>query len=51
MRKELSPPYTPEIGDDFKYFDSKLTSKLEFDESVIDPNNRNLIKKNENIFK
>ena len=33
----------PDIGDDFKYFDTKLTSKDEFAESVIDGSNLKLI--------
>lgn len=50
LKKELVPPYKPEIGDDLRFFDQKLTSKEEFQESVIDQNNVNLIKKNQNIF-
>lgn len=50
LLKELVPPYRPEIGDDLRFFDQKLTSKDEFLESVIDQNNVNLIKKNQNIF-
>ena len=50
LNKELVPPYRPEIGDELKFFDPKLTSKSEFEESVIDQNNKNLINKNKDIF-
>ncbi len=46
MRKELPPPYLPDIGDDLMYFDQKLTEREDFAESVIDDNNVRLIQQN-----
>jgi serine/threonine protein kinase len=43
LNKELKPPYMPEIADDLKYFDQKLTAREDFAESVIDETNRKLI--------
>jgi serine/threonine protein kinase len=43
MKKQLIPPYMPEIGDDLKYFDQKLTGRDDFAESVIDESNLRLI--------
>lgn len=51
LNKQLVPPYQPEINDDLKYFDQKLTSREDFAESVIDDTNRRLILKNADIFK
>jgi len=42
-RKDLVPPYKPEISDDLKYFDQKLTAKEDFAESVIDEQHKKLI--------
>lgn len=41
----------PEISDDLKYFDQKLTSREDFSESIIDDTNRNLILNNSKLFK
>jgi hypothetical protein len=41
----------PEISDDLKYFDQKLTSREDFAESVIDDTNRKLILNNASLFK
>ena len=49
-KKEVPPPYTPEIGDDLVYFDQKLTSREEFTESVIDSSNMLLVQKNKHMF-
>jgi len=46
MTKELVPPYQPEIGDDLKFFDQKLTNREDFAESVLDESNIKLIKMN-----
>lgn len=43
IQKKLIPPYQPEINDDLKYFDQKLTSRDDFAESLIDDTNRKLI--------
>jgi hypothetical protein len=43
LNKELKPPYMPEISDDLKYFDQKLTAREDFAESVIDETNKKLI--------
>ncbi len=51
VKKELRPPYKPEISDDLKYFDQKLTSKEDFAESVIDEQHKKLILQNQHIFK
>jgi hypothetical protein len=51
LRKQITPPYKPEISDDLKYFDQKLTSREDFAESVIDEQHRNLILQNQDIFK
>ena len=51
LRKELKPPYKPEISDDLKYFDQKLTQKEDFAESLMDDKSRDLIMKNAHIFK
>lgn len=45
------PPYNPEVGDDLKYFDSRLTSREDFAESVIDDTNKKLIQQNADIFR
>lgn len=36
LKKELVPPYKPEITDDLKFFDKNLTSLQNIQESVID---------------
>ena len=41
----------PEISDDLKYFDQKLTCKEDFAETVIDEANKKLIMQNQHIFK
>ena len=41
----------PEISDDLKYFDQKLTSREDFAESLIDDTNRKLILNNSSLFK
>lgn len=46
----MIPPYQPEIGDDLKYFDQKLTEREDFAESVVDDKYLRLIKKNQHIF-
>jgi serine/threonine protein kinase len=51
LNRQLVPPYRPEITDDLKYFDQKLTVKEDFAESVIDDNNKKLILKNQHIFR
>jgi hypothetical protein len=51
LRKELKPPYKPEISDDLKYFDQKLTAKEDFAESLMDDKSKELIMKNAHIFK
>lgn len=51
LNKELVPPYRPQISDDLKYFDQKLTNKEDFAESVIDENHKKLILKNQHIFR
>jgi len=43
LNKVVKPPYMPEISDDLKYFDQKLTAREDFAESVIDDTNRKLI--------
>jgi serine/threonine protein kinase len=50
-KKELTPPYMPEISDDLKYFDQKLTCREDFAESMIDDTNLKLISQNAGIFK
>ena len=50
VSKKLDPPYKPEIGDDLKYFDQKLTDRDDFAESVVDEKYLKLIKKNQHIF-
>jgi serum/glucocorticoid-regulated kinase 2 len=51
LNKKLVPPYRPQITDDLKYFDQKLTSKDDFAESVIDDTNKRLIMQNQHIFR
>lgn len=51
LKKELIPPYLPEITDELKYFDQKLTQKEDFAESVIDEQHRKLIAQNQHIFR
>ncbi|TNV81287.1 hypothetical protein FGO68_gene17471 [Halteria grandinella] len=51
ITKQIIPPYKPEISDDLKYFDQKLTAKEDFAESVIDEQHRILILQNQDIFK
>lgn len=46
LNKEILPPYKPEISDDLKYFDQKLTCKDDFAESVIDDQHKKLISQN-----
>jgi serum/glucocorticoid-regulated kinase 2 len=50
IKKELVPPYKPEVGDDFKYFDKKLTDLENIGESVIDKSRVKLIQQNQHIF-
>ncbi len=50
MKKQYTPPYMPEIGDDLKYFDQKLTGREDFAESVLDESNLKLIQQNQHIF-
>lgn len=47
----MIPPYNPEINDELKYFDQKLTCREDFAESVIDDTNKKLIMQNQHIFK
>jgi serum/glucocorticoid-regulated kinase 2 len=51
INKQVIPPYMPEISDDLKYFDAKLTSREDFAESLIDDTNKKLILQNQHIFK
>jgi serine/threonine protein kinase len=51
LSKKIVPPYMPEISDDLKYFDQKLTSREDFAESLIDDTNKKLILQNQHIFK
>jgi len=51
MTKQMIPPYMPEIGDDLKYFDQKLTGRDDFAESVLDESNIRLIKQNAHLFR
>lgn len=46
QRKELEPPYKPEINDDLKYFDAKLTAREDFAESIIEESHLRLIQQN-----
>ena len=46
LAKELIPPYKPEIKDDLKFFDTKLTSQMNIQESFISKDRQNLIMKN-----
>jgi hypothetical protein len=41
----------PEISDDLKYFDQKLTSREDFAESLLDDTNKKLILQNAGIFR
>lgn len=50
LRKELVPPYKPEIGDDLKFFDKKLLDLENIGESVIDKKRVKLIQDNQHIF-
>jgi hypothetical protein len=36
LKKEIPPPYKPEISDDLKFFNKNLTSLQNIEESVID---------------
>ena len=36
LKKELPPPYKPEINDDLSFFNKNLTSLQNIEESVID---------------
>ena len=47
----MVPPYMPEISDDLKYFDQKLTQREDFADSLIDDSNKRLIEQNQHIFK
>jgi len=51
LRKELVPTYKPEIKDDLKFFDQKLTQLEDIQESVIDKSRVKLIQQNQDIFK
>ena len=46
QKKELEPPYKPDINDDLKYFDSKLTAREDFAESIIEESHLRLIQQN-----
>jgi len=50
LAKELIPPYKPEIKDDLKFFDTKLTSQMNIQESFISKDRQNLIIKNQHVF-
>ena len=44
--KKLVPPYKPEIKDDLKFFDNKLTNQVDIQESVIDRDRKKYIMQN-----
>lgn len=48
--KKLVPPYKPEIKDDLKFFDNKLTSQVDIQESVIDRDRKKFILENQHVF-
>jgi hypothetical protein len=50
LAKQLIPPYKPEIKDDLKFFDTKLTSQMDIQESVISKDRQKLIMKNQHVF-
>jgi serum/glucocorticoid-regulated kinase 2 len=51
LKKELVPPYKPEISDDLKFFDKNLTSLQNVQESVIDKDRQKYIMNNKDVFK
>jgi serine/threonine protein kinase len=50
VAKKLVPPYNPQIKDDFKFFDNKLTSQVDIQESVIDKERKKFIMQNQHVF-
>lgn len=48
--KKLIPPYKPEIKDDLNFFDIKLTSQMDIQESVIDKDRQKMIIQNQHVF-
>jgi excinuclease UvrABC nuclease subunit len=46
LAKKLTPPYNPQIKDDLKFFDSKLTNQVDIQESVIDRDRKKFIMQN-----
>ena len=50
LAKKLIPPYNPEIKNDLKFFDDKLTSQDDIQESVIDKDRKKFILQNQHVF-
>jgi serine/threonine protein kinase len=50
LGKKIVPPYNPQIKDDFKFFDNKLTSQVDIQESVIDKERKKFIMQNQHVF-
>jgi hypothetical protein len=50
LAKKLIPPYNPQIKDDLKFFDSKLTNQVDIQESVIDRDRKKFILQNQHVF-
>jgi serum/glucocorticoid-regulated kinase 2 len=50
LAKKLIPPYNPKIKNDLKFFDDKLTSQVNIQESIIDKDRKKFILQNQHVF-